>query len=180
MFNHVWWFFFSLFVFYSLWQPSQPQIKSPQIQNSVRQCHQRTLRPAKGDPTDSGRDQSGARVVSYGQYQGIGRLWFVINGVAVALYPSSKTFDPSISSSTFFSIFFFSFLYVNKISNSLSFSLFFLTWCKKLEEIEGRIESWSFLLIHAARCTRWRSCNYDRYAYFSLGILRRRGNFRLA
>lgn len=89
--------------------PDMYRIGHTKIQNSVRQCHQRALRPAKGDPTDSGRDQSGARVVSYGQYQGIGRLWFVVKrrGCCTLYYPSSKTFDPS----TFFLFQFFFFLF---------------------------------------------------------------------
>lgn len=176
--------FFSLFVFYSLWQPSQPQIKRTAADTKF--C---APMPSKNLATRKRRPNwfwtrsiwNPSCIV-----WAIPRYWTPLvcykrrGCCTLSIVENFRSFNFLQRFSL--PIFFLLFWRDNKISNvssPLSFSLS-SRGVKKLEEIEGRIESWSFLLIHAARCTSSRSCNHDYYACFSLGISRQRGNFRLA
>lgn len=169
MFNHVWWFFslslcFLLFVVATI----------PTTNKTNRRRYKILCANAIKEPCDPQKatqlildainlEPELYRMGNTKVLDAFGLLW---NGVAVALYIIHRR-KLSILQLFFFSNF-FSFYFDNEIFNVSSFSFSLLSSYKesKLEEMKGRIES--FLLIHAAR---W---SHDRYAYFSLAILRRR------
>lgn len=175
MFNHVWWFFslslcFLLFVVATI----------PTTNKTNRRRYKILCANAIKEPCDPQKatqlildainlEPELYRMGNTKVLDAFGLLW---NGVAVALYIIHRR-KLSILQLFFSSnFFFFLFWYSNKISNINSLSLFLCSrviknrnW-KKWKGFDWRIES--FLLIHAAR---W---SHDRYAYFSLAILRRR------
>lgn len=67
----------------------------------MRQCHQRTMRPSKGDPADFGRDQSGARAISHGSHQGIRRLWSITSIIISATWNAFPSRQPTFNSYAF-------------------------------------------------------------------------------
>lgn len=172
MFNHVWWFFslslcFLLFVVATI----------PTTNKTNRRRYKILCANAIKEPCDPQKatqlildainlEPELYRMGNTKVLDAFGLLW---NGVAVALYIIHRR---KLSILFFSSNFFFLFWYNNKISNINSLSLFLCSrviknrnW-KRWKGFDWRIES--FLLIHAAR---W---SHDRYAYFSLAILRRR------
>lgn len=175
MFNHVWWFFslslcFLLFVVATI----------PTTNKTNRRRYKILCANAIKEPCDPQKatqlildainlEPELYRMGNTKVLDAFGLLW---NGVAVALYIIHRR-KLSILQLFFSSnFFFFLFWYSNKISNINSLSLFLCSrviknrnW-KRWKGFDWRIES--FLLIHAAR---W---SHDRYAYFSLAILRRR------